>query len=278
MTSDWQPTSTLGRTGLIASRLGVGASYGAGAAAYEEAFDHGVNYFYWGSRRRKDMGEAIRNIAKRDRERLIVVVQSYARAGFLVKASVQRALRQLQLDYADVLLLGWYNDVPWNNILDGARGLVDSGKVRHLALSGHRRTLFPEIADREDFGIVHVRYNAVHRGAEREVFPALAEREPTKRPGLVTFTTTRWGHLCDPRKTPAGEPTPTGTDCYRFALSQPSVDLVMSGPATPDHMKQALKALELGPLEPDQMDWMKRVGDGIYRGDGTSGIRDGAVL
>lgn len=268
----------LGRTGITVGRLGLGASYGPGAAAYEEAFERGANYFYWGSRRRSDMAEAIRTISKRARERLVVVVQSYARTGFLVKLSVERALRALGLDHADLLLLGWYNDLPWRNIMDGARALRERGRVKHLALSGHRRTLFPELLDESDIEACHVRYNAVHRGAEREVFPAFAARQASERPGLVTFTTTRWGHLCDPRKTPRGERTPTGTDCYRFALSQPTVDVVMAGPGNPEQMRQALAALDRGPLPDDELAWMRRVGDAIYRGDGTSGIRDGAVL
>lgn len=42
----------LGKTGMQAGRLGVAASYGIPPEAVEEAFDHGVNYFYWGALRR----------------------------------------------------------------------------------------------------------------------------------------------------------------------------------------------------------------------------------
>ena len=42
----------LGRTGLEVGRLGVACSYGAPTAAFEEAFEQGVNYFYWGSMRK----------------------------------------------------------------------------------------------------------------------------------------------------------------------------------------------------------------------------------
>jgi aryl-alcohol dehydrogenase-like predicted oxidoreductase len=38
--------ATLGRTGIEVCRLGIGSSYGAPASAVEQAFDHGVNYFY----------------------------------------------------------------------------------------------------------------------------------------------------------------------------------------------------------------------------------------
>src|ERR1043166_7295682 len=71
----------LGRSGLTAGRLGLGASYGAPAAAFERAFEHGCNYFYWGSARRDGMGEAIRHLAGQHREKLVVVLQSYSRLG-----------------------------------------------------------------------------------------------------------------------------------------------------------------------------------------------------
>ena len=52
----------LGRTVLKVGRLGVACSYGAPAAAFEEAFEQGVNYFYWGSMRKESMARAIRNV------------------------------------------------------------------------------------------------------------------------------------------------------------------------------------------------------------------------
>ena len=36
---------TLGRSGLRVARLGLGASFAAPTASYEEAFARGVNYF-----------------------------------------------------------------------------------------------------------------------------------------------------------------------------------------------------------------------------------------
>src|SRR5437868_9861767 len=115
----FEPT-LLGRTGLRVGRMGIAASYGVPAAAVERAFDHGVNYLYWGTIRRKAFGDAIRNL-KPQRDRLVLVVQSYSRLAGLVGWSVQRALRQLGLDYADVLLLGLWNKPVKPSILDAAR-------------------------------------------------------------------------------------------------------------------------------------------------------------
>ena len=52
----------LGRTGLRVGRLGVAASYGVPASTVERAFDTGVNYFYWGSRRTDVFADALQRL------------------------------------------------------------------------------------------------------------------------------------------------------------------------------------------------------------------------
>jgi aryl-alcohol dehydrogenase-like predicted oxidoreductase len=267
----------LGRSGLLVSRLGLGSSFKAPTSSYREAFERGVNYFYWGSLRRSLMGDAIREIAREQRDDLVVMLQSYSRVGGLLTHFVERGLRELGLDHADALLLGWHNQRPSQRVIDAALELKAKGRIGHIALSTHRRTLLPTLVDDETWSIWHVRYNAVHRGAEREVFPCLAERDRATRPGMVTYTTTRWGNLCDPAKTPPGEPTPTGTDCYRFALTHPEVDLCLAGPNDPEQMKQALEALERGPMDEEELAWMRRVGDHIYATSRGSARLDGAA-
>ena len=269
--------TTLGRSGLRVSKLGLGSSFKAPTASYHEAFERGVNYFYWGSIRRSLMGDAIREIAAQKREELSIVLQSYSRFAWQLTRSVEGAIRKLGIDYGDMLLLGWHNQAPSRAVLDAALDLKERGRVRTIGLSSHRRSLFPELLDEESYAIWHLRYNAVPRGAERDVFPKLEGRAPSDRPGIVTYTTTSWGQLCDRAKTPPGEKTPSGTDCYRFALSHPDVDVCLAGPNNEDQMRQALDALELGPMSEEERAWMSRVGDHIYRGDRTAGVRDGAA-
>jgi predicted aldo/keto reductase-like oxidoreductase len=273
--ADFREPICLGRTGLQVGRIGLGASYGAPARAYEEAFEHGLNYFYWGSRRRDPMGDAIQNIERTRPGRLVVVLQSYARIGALVQRSVEHALRRLHLERAEVLLLGWYNRHPPPRVLGAALELQERGLVRRIALSSHHRPLFAEVAGMDEYDILHVRYNAVHRGAEHEVFPAVDRLPADRRPGIVTYTTTRWGHLCDPRRIPPGQRVPTGADCHRFVLSHPAVSLSCAGPGSLEEMRDVLRALDQGPMDPDELAWMRRVGDHVYGRDVTSGVRDG---
>jgi len=257
--TDLRVTRILGRSGLEVGRLGVACGYGAPTAAFEEAFDKGVNYFYWGSMRRVSMADAIKNIVTQGkRDELVVVVQVYNRIASMMAGSVERGLQKGKLDYADVLLLGWYNSLPSRRILDAARKLKDSGKVKFLAISGHNRPAFPAIGEQGIFDIFHIRYNAAHRGADSDVFRHLSQED---RPGIVTYTATRWGKLLKPAKMPPGEKTPRASDCYRFVLSNPNVDVCMTGPKNREQMQEALQTLERGPLSEEEMEWMKRIGN-----------------
>jgi len=260
---DFNEKRILGRTGLEVGRLGVAAGYGAPTSAIEEAFEKGCNYFYWGSFRRSNMGNAIKNIAgKGQRDKLVVVIQVYNRIASMMASSVERGLKKGKLDYADVLLLGWFNSMPSPRIIDAAQALKDRGLVKFLAISGHHRPAFPKVAETGIFDIFHIRYNAAHRGAESDIFPKLPKEN---RPGIVIYTATRWGKLLKPKNMPPGENTPRGSDCYRFVLSNPDVDVSMSGPKNTKETQEALQTLERGPMTPEEMDWMKRVGDHVHK-------------
>ena len=127
---DFHEPRILGRTGLRVGRLGVAGGYGAPAAAFEEAFERGCNYFYWGSLRRAGMAQAIKNLCGRGkREVLVIVIQSYARFPALMKIFGERALKSLNIQAADVLLLGWHNQRAAAPIIEGALTLKEAGEV-----------------------------------------------------------------------------------------------------------------------------------------------------
>ncbi len=263
---DFRARVPLGQTGLQVHRLGIGSSFTGSPRFIEEAVEQGVNYLYWGSIRRPAFGRAIRNLARRNRDSLVLTVQSYSRVASLMAPSVEIALRRARIDYFDFLLLGMWNQPPRKALIDAALRLKEQGKVRHLMLSTHNRpSLQAHFGDfqrnRSPFDVFMLRYNAVHRGAEHDVFPHLPA---VHAPGVIVYTATRWGHLLDPKKMPAGETPPPARDCYRFALSHPSVDLVLCGPADREQMQEALSALDGGPLDPDEMQRMHRLGDHVY--------------
>jgi len=254
-----------GKTGTTVGPLGLGSSYGLSGRDVERAFDRGVSFFLWGSRRRHDFGLGLSRLAQRKREEMVIAVQSYTRMASLMEWSVDRSLRALNTDYVDVLTLAWWNNLPPQRIVDAALRLREKGKVRSLMVSCHHRPSFEQFLREPAFDALMVRYNAAHPGAEREVWPALeAARDPSgRRHGVVAFTATRWGTLLDPTLQPPNEIAPRPSDCYRFALSSPSVDVVLSGPKNGDDLDEALQAVERGPMDTEELAWMRRVGSHV---------------
>lgn len=259
----------LGRTGLEVGRLGVSSGYGVPGEAIERAFERGVNYFFWGSRRTDSFGAALRRL-RTERGRFVLVIQSYTRVASLMSWSLERALRSLNFDYTDILLLGMWNKPVPPRILDAARRLKERGLVRFLAVSTHKRKIVPQIAASSDFDVVHFRYNAAHPGAEKDIFPQIPA---ANRPGMVSFTATSWKQLLGQgmlqgfrpgaHRLPKSERVPTAADCYRYVLTRPEVDVCLTGPAETAQMEQALEALRLGPMTEDELAWMRRVGRAV---------------
>jgi aryl-alcohol dehydrogenase-like predicted oxidoreductase len=255
---------TLGRTGFSVARLGIASSYGTDEAMVEEAVARGVNYLYWGALRTRRMAEGIKRVARRNRADLIIVVHTIARTVSSINRVVHRSRKRLDVDYIDVLLLGMggYPQKPRSRLIEHAHQLKDDGVIHALAISSHHRLLFPELEKEKHFDIFHVRYNAAHRGAEKEVFSGLPK---VGGPGIVSFTNTRWGSLLNPANMPPGESPPTASDCYRFVLSHPHVHVAVCGPNSMKQLKEDLTALEIGPMSEEEQERMRRIGDYVYK-------------
>ncbi|MCI0414784.1 hypothetical protein L0222_18560 [bacterium] len=160
----------LGRTGLLVSRMGIGCSYGVDTSSLIEAFEKGINYFYFGTVRRAAMAKAIHELAPHHRDALVVAIQSYSRWPGILRKSVDIALKKLHLEHADILILGKMDKPPTHELVDEILRIRDSGKVRFLAISAHDRSRLRSYIDIGLFDILMVRYNAAHTGAERRCF------------------------------------------------------------------------------------------------------------
>lgn len=255
----------LGRSGLKVGRLGISSSYGAPAIAFEEAFEKGCNYFVLGSfmkGRSKEMIQAIHQIRKkREGDKLVVCMMEYTHSNLIGKGHFYKGLKALGLDRVDVLMLGYYTSRPRRQVMDLGLELKEKGVVNHLALSGHNRKLFPKLKEEGLFDIFQVRYNAVNVGAEKDLFPFVGGED---RPGIISFTATRWGQLLKENKMPSGEMPLSAKDCYRFVLSNPAVDICMTGARSLEMMRENLETLERGPLSPEEMERIRRIGDHLY--------------
>jgi predicted aldo/keto reductase-like oxidoreductase len=253
---------TLGRTGLLVSPIGIASSYGTNEAMVEEAVDRGVNYLYWGALRTRRMARGIRRVVNRKRDDLVIVAHTITRSPSTLSKVVEKSLRQLGIDCLDVLLFGGHNKKPDRGLIDHALKLKGEGQIRFLALSGHDRRLFPELEKEKQIDIFHIRYNAAHRGAEREILDHLPEGDS---PGVVSFTNTRWGSLIKPANMPEGESPPSAADCYRFVLTHPKVHVAVCGPNRMEQLREDLETLELGPMSEGELARMRRIGDHVYK-------------
>lgn len=262
---DFKEKITLGRTGLQVGRLGISSSYGAPAEAYEEAFERGCNYFNMGSfikGRSNEMIKAIKNItANGKRDELVVAMYDYTHSPLIGQKHFMKGLKKMGLEYVDELMLGYYSSQPRTTVMNWANRLKEKGLVRYLGVSSHNRKVFAELTREGLIDVYHVRYNAVNSGAEKDVFPHLPAEN---KPGMVAYTATRWGQLLKEKKMPVGEKPLTAPDCYRFVLSHPAVDLVMTGARNHEMLRENLATLEMGPLTADEMARIRGIGDFIY--------------
>jgi aryl-alcohol dehydrogenase-like predicted oxidoreductase len=84
------------------------------------------------------------------------------------------------------------------------------------------------------------------------------------RPGVVSFTATDWQKLLKPKKMPPGESPLTAAECYRFALSNATVDVCMMGAKTVEQMRENLAVLEKGPLTEKELHRVQFIGEHVY--------------
>ncbi len=262
---DFKERAPFGETGLMLSRIGLASGYGVPADSIEKAFhEYGVNYLYISPLLNLgNMVKAIRNLAPDHRDELCIVLARPLLKGFRLDRYVERWLKKLRLEWIDLL----FQDVrkpPSQELTDRVLQLRESEKVRLLGISSHDRPFLGRIASgasESPVDFFHTRYNAVHTGAEKDIFPHLP---PEDRPGVVIFTATCWRKLLKPKLMPAGELPLTAAECYRFVLSHPDVNVCVTAPSTAQRMEENFKALDAGPLDEEEMARIRRIGKHIY--------------
>lgn len=258
-----------GKTGVKIGRLGIAANYGLNSKGIEEAFEKGCNYFLYGSMLKgysDEMAKAINNIIKSGkRERLFISAITFWHNSLLHRISIKKALKKLETDYLDAVILGLYNTQPSEKIIEDLLRLKEKGIIKFIGLSTHNRKLIPKLLNLNYFDIFHIRYNAIHKGAEIDIFPYLSNIEINKRPGIVAFTATAHRKLINPSKIPEGYKVPSPVDCYRFVLHNSVVNVVMTAPKNVEQLRENLEALKES-LSQDRYLELRRLGECMYNG------------
>jgi len=206
-----------------------------------------------------------RLIATGHRDELVLVSEVGLPFGGSVRRGLHRLLRRLGTDRLDVWLYGWVR-ARWHvrpAVWDTFRQLRDDGRVRAIGFSSHDRPLAAELAASLDPDVLMIRYNAAHRGAEREVFTRL-DPDPARRPGVIAYTATRWGMLLQPLPALGFPNAMSAPECYRFALAHPAVDMVWCAAGSWDELHDDVAGVAAGPLPPDRLDEVRRFGDAVH--------------
>ncbi|MBI4612049.1 MAG: aldo/keto reductase [Planctomycetes bacterium] len=262
----------LGRTGLSATPLALGGLAIRGAAPpapglspedVERAFhEHGVNTFFV-TRHMTALAEGVRRLVRAGhREELTLVSAASLPFGWAVRGAWEKNARALGVDSIDVWLLGWVR-ARWHvrgGTWRAMRRLKEEGKVRALGFSCHDRILAAELARELAVDVLMIRYNAAHRGAEREIFESLGPGCPP----VISYTATRWGMLLVPLPEHGFPNALTAPECYRFVLAHPGVGVALCAARSYQEIRDDVAGVLAGPLPPDRYEEARRFGDAVH--------------
>ena len=254
-----------GNTGISVTPLGLSASYFPGRRSVYAAVDEGVNLFFaFGFD--VQMVRALREQMTSRRDKFVLVSGAYNYIWWAqdVRTTLEKRLRQFRTDYIDVFLfMGVLKPAEFTpRVREDLWKLKEEGKVRAIGLSCHNRAFLGKLAADGDVNALMLRYNAAHRGAERDIFPHLA----THNPGVLGYTATRWTYLLRrPNTWPKGARIPTAGECYRFVLSNPHVHAVLTAPRNERELRENIAAVHKGPLDDADMRFMREFGDAVYK-------------
>lgn len=266
--SDWLPRRALGNSGLTVSPLGMAGSYGLDADATERGYEElGLNYFFTVPRM-KGLVEGIRRLVKKGkRDDLVIAAGANLPTGFGVEGAFAKTSKNLGVDVIDVFHLFWVQ-AHWyvtGKTWSAMRKLKEEGKVKTLAISCHDRPMARALVDELGLDVLMIRYNAAHRGAEREIFATLGDG-PEKKAAVVAYTATRWGGLLKPSK---GLGPMSAPECYRFAAAHPAVDVVLCGAKDWSELSLAAEGIRQGPLAPARLQEVLQFGDVVRASAGS---------
>ncbi len=257
--------TTLGKTGIQVHRLGLSATYWPGKKTIHRAIDEGLNYFFcFGID--KQMFSVLRDVSKASREKFVIATGAY---NLLIghpnlRRTLEKRLRQLKTDYIDVFLfLGVTKPKHFpDSVREELYRFKEEGKIRAVGISTHDRKFAGNLAEQGALDVMMIRYNAAHRGAEKDIFPFLKKHDP----GIIGFTATRWRNLLRPPKGyPKDAPIPRAGMAYRFVLSNPNVHVCITAPSNLKHFEANLAEVQKGRLVKEDMDFMRKFGDAVYQ-------------
>lgn len=256
----------LGRTGRLVSPIGMAdaglrVAKGPVYEVYKEGWQRGVNLFLW-TPAFKEMTRFLLDLPLEERKKLFIVCGTGAGGPQHIHKVARNYLKILGVDALPSFMLFWVRSRfrVRDSVLEAVTSLRETGLCENIGISTHQRKMAFELYQRGIFDLFMLRYNAAHRGLEKDFLDRL---DPQRPPGVITYTATRWLKLLKrpPRWT---EDLPRPGDLYRFQLSHPRVTTTWMGAKTWQQLDDNLRVLSEGPLKPEEMAFLLRFGDRVH--------------
>lgn len=252
--------------GTPASCLGLAAGPKQDPRCIHRAFAGGINFFFFYGPGHTSFIQELAALVPRKRENILVATGSGSRKVAGLRAARRKLTALLAIDVIDVFFIEYVHAGDNPDVMFGKNGVLDelwqwkkSGWVRFVGATAHDRSVAKRLVSDPRIDVLMHRFNMAHRKAAHEVFPAAAESQTP----IVAFTATRWGTLLEPHAGWPGPP-PTAADCYRYCLTQPSVQVVLTAPRSLVELEQNLDVLELPPMTKQKRGHWQRFGDLVY--------------
>ena len=238
------------------------------AADIAYAVSRGVNYLNWCGHD-DGMARALRE-KHVDRQQVVVAAQLESRDGVSAARELAEFLHALGTDRIDFVTFYYVEaESEWQQII-GRGGALEflqqaqaDGQIGIIGLTSHQRRLAASWAQSGKLGLLMIRYNAAHRGAEQDVFPVVAQLGIP----VVCFTAQRWGALRErtvedpPHFTP-----PAAREWYRFVLAHSSMSVALMAPNNRHELEEDLMLLDdWRPPSPEEFKAMAAHGARVRR-------------
>ena len=271
----------LGNTGLKVSEIALGCegmteeNYTMCTKLFDLAEEKGINYFDLYSpdpELRSAIGKALQG--RRDK----FIIQShissvwkdgqYLRSRELleVKAAFEDSLRRLGVECIDVGMIHYcdalsdWDDIISNGILDYARELKASGKIRHIGLSSHNPQVALKAVESHAVEVLMFSVNPCYDlqpasedvedlWADENYANHLTNMDPEREKlyetcqrlgvGITVMKCFGGGDLLNAEMSPAGAAL-TVNQCIAYALSRPAVACILAGAHSVEQLEQSL--------------------------------------
>jgi predicted aldo/keto reductase-like oxidoreductase len=257
------PTVTLGKTGAVVPRIGIGLGSRFCAVENDDralqilqaALDHG--FYYWDTAGNYTNGAIVSEarigrILEGRRKEVFLATKFEERTYDGVMRQLEQSLKRLRTDHLDlyqVHLIASMSDLDTLGLpggaLDALRRIKDQKIARFIGFSGHvDAAAMAEAARRHDFDTMLIalnHYEERHGDFEGGAIPAAAARKM----GVMIIKSVR------PRETVAGL---AANELIRYALSLPLVHAAVVGTDGVDIVrKNAALLRDFKPLTPEEM-------------------------